>query len=425
MLDRTITPAIKPIEHFDIPTPIHKTLSNNIDLYLIDMGVTNVMRIDFMFAAGKWQQDKNLTATFVNQLLKEGAGGLSSKEIAEKLDFYGAWVQNSVTQHNSYLTFYILNKYISELLPLIELIVKLPTFPENEFLTIVERNKQLHVINQEKVDHLCLELSVNQLYGANHPYGKHASISDFEQLTTEDLHQYYNKYYHSDNCKIMLTGKLSGEAIQLIEEQFGKSIWGNPSTTADKICTTSPSLEMRSKIIKTEANQSAIRIASHTISRDHTDYHGLKVLNTIFGGYFGSRLMTSIREEKGYTYGIGSSISTQQQGSHLSISSQTGFENVDLLIDAVFDEMKKLQDAKIDSDELECARNYMLGDYARSFDGPFAIADAHISLLANHLSSDYYKKQIETIRNIDANTLQTLAQKYLNMVQYYISIAGK
>ncbi|MFZ4456362.1 MAG: M16 family metallopeptidase [Bacteroidales bacterium] len=425
MLDRTLAPKISPIERFDIPQPLHDELPNKIDLYTINLGDSDVMRIDFIFASGKWHQEKILAATFTNQLLKEGTANLSSKEIAEKLDYHGAWLQSSVTQHNSYITVYLLNKHLLNLLPIIEAIIKEPTFPEEELKTILNRHKEQHRINREKVEHLCLEASVGQLFGESHPYGKHASLADFDNLTRTDILDFYQKHYHSGNCKIMLTGKVTETTKKLISECFGFENWGKAST---KHQISYPIVVSNQKIVKVEkpdAMQSAIRIAAPCISREHPDFHGLKVLNTLFGGYFGSRLMANIREEKGYTYGIGSSVATQQMGSYMSISTQTGSEYVEPLIEAVFEEMQKLQEIEVEAEELACVRNYLLGDFTRSFDGPFAIADAHISLLANKLSIDYYQNQIETIRQIDAAILQNLAKKYLNREQFYLAIAGK
>lgn len=425
MPDRTKAPELKPIQQFEIPQPERARLANNTELLTINMGESDVMRIDFMFPFGKWHQSQNLTATFANLLMKEGAGSLSSGQIAEKLDYHGAWLQNSVTQHNSYITIYLLNKHLEQLLPIIESIVKDPAFPQQELQTIVNRHKEQHKINQEKVGNLCLEASVAQLFGANHPYGRHASVSDFENLNRENVAEFYLKHYRSVDCKIMLTGKVNDQHKSIIAKRFGDSIWGNNTTFETPEHPIDAAKEKQIKIEKPQAVQSAVRIAAPTINREHPDYHALRVLCTVLGGYFGSRLMTSIREEKGYTYGIGASVSTQQRGSYISISTQTGSEYVNPLVEAVFDEIKRLQEEQISSDELERVRNYMMGDFTRSFDGPFAIADAHISLLANNLTPDYYAKQIETIKQIEAEQLRQLAEKYLSKDLFYLAIAGQ
>ncbi len=425
MLDRTIQPEIKAIESFEIPAPEMITLPNGIELSIINMGEQEVVRLDLMFSSGKWDQEKNLTAVITNLMMKEGAGELSSQKIAELLDYYGSWLQNSVTQHNSYFTLYALNKHFKALLPIVELITKQPAFPEDEFATLMERRKQQHKVDCEKVENLASFESLAQLFGADHPYGKHASLEDFDALTIEDLREFHKQHYHSGSCRIILTGKISNEHLRLIEEKFGKNKWGNPQPKTVKEFKSTPADVYYHKTEKKEAVQSAVRICRLTIDRSHPDFNGLRFLNTLLGGYFGSRLMSSIREEKGYTYGIGSSVVTQQKAGYLTIATQTGVEYVEPLIEAVFEEMQKLQQEEIGSEELERVRNYLLGEFTRSFDGPFAIADAHISILANQLGDDYYFKQLETIRSIDAATIKNLACKYLNRDNFYVTVAGK
>ena len=426
MIDRSIQPEIKSIEEFVIPKPQITVLPNGVELYTINMGEQDVVRIDIMFSSGKWDQTKNLEAVITNLMLKEGAGDLASSKIAELLDFYGSWMQNSVTQHNSYLTLYALNKHFASLLPILEIMIKEPTFPEEEFKTIMERQKRQYLVESQKVDNLATYSAIEQLFGINHPYGKHAVAEDFDSLNVDDLKDYHQRHYHSQNCRIFLTGKISEEHVKIVEESFGLSEWGagKDKSEAKNFPVVSSDLFYH-KTEKADAVQSAIRISSLSIERNHPDFNGLRFLNTVLGGYFGSRLMASIREEKGYTYGIGSSIVTQQKAGYLTIATQTGFEYVDPLVEAVFEEMEMLKSEPISQDELDRVRNYLLGEFTRSFDGPFSIADAHISILANNLGVDYYENQLKTIQQIDSLELKRLALKYLNRDNFYISIAGR
>ncbi|MDP4270425.1 MAG: pitrilysin family protein [Bacteroidota bacterium] len=425
MLDRTIQPEIRNIETFTIPQPNIVVLPNGIELYTVNMGEQEVVRLDLMFSSGKWDQEKILAAVMTNMMLKEGAGELTSSKIAELLDYSGSWMQSSVTQHNSYLTLYALNKHFSSLLPIIELIIKSPTFPEEEFRTLMSRQKQQYLVDCEKVENLANFASIEQLFGASHPYGKRAAAEDFDLLTIEDLKKYHQKHYHSANCRVFLTGKLNEEHLAMVSELFGQQEWGMSSETVDGSFEMVSSDEKFLKTEKPEAVQSAVRFSKMSIDRKHPDFNGLRVLNTVLGGYFGSRLMTSIREEKGYTYGIGSSLVTQQKAGYMTIATQTGVEYVGPLIDAVFEEMDRLKIEEISPDEMERVRSYLLGEFARSFDGPFSIADAHISILANQLGFDYYENQLKVIQSIDSATLLLLANKYLNREDFYVSVAGK
>lgn len=425
MLDRTNQPAIRSIESFVIPQPNVTVLPNGIELYTINMGEQEVVRIDLMFSSGKWDQKKNLTAVMTNLMLKEGAGDLSSAKIAELLDYYGSWMQSSVTQHNSYLTLYSLNKHFASLLPIIEQIIKQPAFPTEEFKTLMERQKRQYLVDCEKVENLANFASLGQLFGESHPYGKRAAAEDFDLLTIDDLKKYHQQHYHSENCRIFLTGRLNEVHQTLLTQLFGSQEWGVISRKEENTFGMTSSTEQFCKAEKAEAVQSAVRFAKMSIDRRHPDFNGLRVLNTVLGGYFGSRLMTSIREEKGYTYGIGSSLVTQQKAGYMTIATQTGVEYVEPLIEAVFEEMDKLRAEEIPQEEMERVRSYLLGEFARSFDGPFSIADAHISILANQLGFDYYGNQLKVIQAIDSAELLQLARKYLKREDFYVSVAGK
>lgn len=425
ILDRTKEPSISLLQDISFSPIAPIIMPNGIELYCNNQCDKEVTRLDFMFLSGKWDQMAPLSAIYANTLLKEGTASLSSAEIAEKLDYYGAWIQPSVTQHNSYLTVYTLNKHFSEVIPVIEEMIKAPAFPEREFEIHKNRQREQYMVEMNKVQVLALHASLEQLYGASHPYGTHATLDTFEKVELNDIKEYYKRAYKSSNCKILVTGKVTPEILKEIESRFGASHWKQSDLTfPEKDSTPHPSGDKVVFIEKNDTQQCAIRIASPSINRDHADYNGLRVLNTIYGGYFGSRLMENIREEKGYTYGIGSSTSANKYGAHMVISTQTANIYRDAVIDEVFHEMDLLRNVKVSAEELMTVKSYMMGEMARMFDGPFAQADAQISLIANNLSNDYYKKQIDIISSVTADELQELANKYLNKDLFSQAIAG-
>ncbi|MGL4992847.1 MAG: M16 family metallopeptidase [Bacteroidales bacterium] len=425
-LDRSQAPAMQMLENISFKAAEPTILPNGIELYLIEQGEKEVSRIDFLFSSGKWDQLSPLTATFANMLLKEGTNTYSSSEIAEKLDYFGAWIQPSVTQHNSYLTVYSLNKHFSSVIPIIESMLKEPLFPENEFNIFRNRQKEQYMVELQKVQILALHASLGQIYGESHPYGAHANIDTFNNLNLDLVRDYYRRCYRAANCKIIVTGRPTQNIVEEISSRFGSSIWQHQSEGfAPKEALINPSNDRSIFIDKSDSQQAAIRIASTAVNRNHEDYNGFRVLNTIFGGYFGSRLMENIREEKGYTYGIGSAVSANRYGAHFVINTQTGNEYVNAVIQETFNEMQKLRDEKVSEQELNTVKCYLMGEMARMFDGPFATADAQVSLMANNLDSDYYQRQIDTIRAITSDDIQELANRYLKEELFYIAAAGK
>ncbi|MGL4293823.1 MAG: M16 family metallopeptidase [Bacteroidales bacterium] len=425
MLDRTQAPVTKPIENIHITEPRVITAPNGIEIHILDMGDQEVVRIDLMFGSGKWEQNKLLVAMFTNLLMKEGVEGMTSQEVAEHLDYYGAWLQPSATFHNSYITLYSLNKHVNKTIPVLEKIVKNPIFPQEEFDVIRNRRKQQFRVDDEKVDVKAFNRFVEGLFGKDFPYGNCASESDFDQLKRDDLTEFHQNCYTSSNCRIILTGRVTDDILDQVIAYFGKVNWGKKDRIQEPHYQKNPYPPGRYLVEKADALQSAVRIGIPLVGRLHPDYPKLRILNTLLGGYFGSRLMTNIREEKGYTYGIGSSITTLKYASYLSISTQTATEYTEPLIKEVFYEINRLREELVPVEELEMMRGYLMGEMARLFDGPFSTADAHQSLLANDMTVEYYSQMISAIQQVKGEELRELARKYFIDDQFYIVVAGQ
>ena len=425
ILDRSIQPAVRPIEHITIAEPRIVMAPNGIEIHILDMGEQEVVRIDMMFGTGKWQQPKLLTALFTNLMLKEGVEGMSSQEVAEQLDYYGAWLQPSATFHNSYVTLYSLNKHIGHTLPLLEKIIRTPTFPIDEFEVIRSRRKQGFLIDDEKVDIRAFNKFVRSLFGDTCPYGQYATADSFDGVERNDLVNFHANCYASSNCRIFVTGRVTDDILQAIYTSFGESTWGIIIEQEEAVMQCMPATPGRYFVEKADALQSAVRIGLPVVGRDHVDYPKLRVLNTLLGGYFGSRLMANIREDKGYTYGIGSSITTLKYASYLSVSTQTATEYTEPLIKEVFVEMNRLKQELVGAEEMYMLKGYLMGEMARLFDGPFSIADAHLSLLANDMDVSYFHQMIAAVQTVTPEELRELAFRYFVFDKMYVFVAGR
>lgn len=423
-LNRNIPPLIKNIDSIHITEPKVITAKNGVKFNILNIVNQDMIRIDLMFHSGKWEQNKLLTAMFANLLLKEGSLNYKSTEITEALDFCGASIQCSATFHNSYVTLYTLNKHLKYLLPILEDIIKNPTYPELEFEVIKDKRKQSFIIDDNKVDVISYNKYIELLFGKDYPYGTHATLEDFDNVTIKDLKDFHSKYYNSDNCSVILTGKLTDEAISDIEQYFGDVKWGNNYNVQEIHYDINPADFGRYFVEKKDALQSSVRVGTKTIDRMHEDYPYLRIVNTILGGYFGSRLMSNIREDKGYTYGIGSNITTLKNASFLSISTQTGNEYTESVIKEIYYEIERLKTEIVPDDEIEMVKGYLMGEMLRLFDGPFSIADAHQALIANNMSVDYYYNMIEAIKDIDAKKIHEISNKYFDTTKFYTVVCG-
>ena len=300
-MNRTIQPEIQTLRNFSILPPVRTTLPNGIPLTVVNAGEQDVVRMDVLFAGGRWQQSQKLQALFANRMLREGTGKYTSAAIAEKLDYYGSWLELSSSSEYAYITVYSLNKYMAQTLEIVESMIKEPLFPEKELRTILDTNIQQYLVNTSKVDFLAHRSMLQALYGEQHPCGKIVLEEDYHAITPEVLRRFYKQYYHSGSCSIFLSGKVTEEVIGRVSDAFGAPFGQHELSLQKSVFPFDAIPEKRIFIECEDAMQSAVKMGYTTISREHPDYLKLRVLMTLFGGYFGSRLMSNIREEKGYT----------------------------------------------------------------------------------------------------------------------------
>ena len=424
-MDRTIQPEIQPLKNFHIQTPVRTTLPNGIPLTVINAGEQEVVRMDVLFSGGRWQQSQKLQALFTNRMLREGTTKYTAATIAEKLDYYGSWLELSSSSEYAYITVYSLNKYLAKTLEVVESMIKEPLFPQKELQTILDTNIQQYLVNTSKVDFLAHRSLLKFLYGEQHPCGKIVMEEDYHTITPEVLREFYERYYHSGNCSIFLSGKVTDDIISRVTDIFGIP-FGQYQLQMPKL--SFPFAAIPEKRIFTEredAMQSAVKMGCTTITREHPDYPKLRVLMTLFGGYFGSRLMSNIREDKGYTYGISAGVVFYPDSGLLIVSTETDNEYVEPLIQEVYHEIDRLHLDPVSAEELRIVRNYMLGEMCRSYESPFSLSDAWIFIATSGLKDDYFARSLQAVNEITPAEIQDLAQRYLCKETLKEVIAGK
>lgn len=424
MLNRTIQPMVNPIEHIDIIQAKKRTLSNGIPVYYVDAGSQDVVKIDFIFEAGAWFQPANLIASICSSMLEEGSAGYSGAEIAERFDFYGSYIQMMVDQNYGYVNIVSLGKHLPAILEMTENMIKHPVFPQYELEVMIDKSKQKFLLENEKVRTLCQKKFTQVMFGNDHPYAIKNQLEDFDHINREQLLQFYQSYYHSGNCRIILAGKVDEPVLNMLEAHFGGTDWSRGLGTKEPEFAICPDQQKYHFVEKANGSQSAIRMGKMWVGKSHPDFHALSVLVTILGGYFGSRLMANIREEKGYTYGIGSFVLSLKHASYLIISTEVGNEYVEPTLKEISIEMRKLQNELVSDDELENVKSYLLGEFLRDFDGPFALAGSFKAINDFNLDYSFYDNYLIVLRSLTSLELMHLAQQYLNPDECYTVVAG-
>ena len=423
MLNRTIPPVINPIAHIDIVKAEKRLLSNGIPVHFVNAGTQDVVKIDFIFEAGTWFQTSNMVASICNSMLEEGSVRFSASEIAEKFDFYGAHLQLSVDQNQGFVNVITLGKHLPAILIILEDLIKHSVFPEHELDVLIAKNKQKWLLENEKVRTLCQKKFTQVLFGNAHPYAINNILEDFDRIIHGDLLNFYHSYYHSGNCQIIVAGKVDESVLKELNDRFGGSDWQHEPVKMPEYAIFS-STEKQHHVEKADGLQSAIRVGKFWVTKSHPDHHALSILTTILGGYFGSRLMTNIREEKGYTYGIGSYVLNFKRASYLVISTEVGNEYIEPTLTEIAAEMKRLQDELVSENELETVKSYLLGEFLRDFDGPFALAGSFKAISDFGLDYSFYDEYLNILRGITSERLMQLAKQYLNPEDFYTVVAG-
>ncbi len=422
-IDRSQAPLTTPFGALYLPLPQIELLPNDIELYIIDKGDQEVCRIDILFEGGRYAATTPAIADLTGPMLRKGIDGMDADAIAEHLDYYGAWMQTATTLHYSTISLFSLNRNIDKVLPIVVAMINAPTLPTRDFDTLKEQRKQQLLINREKVRILAGETFNSLIFGKSHPYARITTPEDLETTTIDQIEAYHKNYYLNSHIRILLSGHIDLSTKNTIIQHLAKlptSKHFNPIN----IIPIQPEEIHTSIIDKPGSMQSGIRMGMPTIANNHPDFPLLDMLNLILGGYFGSRLMTNIREEKGYTYGISSHIISLRNSAYFTIMTDAGTEYTLPLIDETKKEMQRLCDELITSDELETARNYLQGKRARVLDSPFAMSDYFVSSLIAGTPLDYFNHEDAIIRNATASDLRRIAQSYLRPEMLYTAIAG-
>jgi predicted Zn-dependent peptidase len=425
MLNRKEVPAFNTIDKIDIIQANKQVLDNGIEVYTVSAGSQELSRIEFIFKAGMYYQNSPLIASYANNMAETGTSKRTADEISDGIDFYGSFFECGADQDYAHFTVFSLNKYLDETLDFTEDIMKNPVFPKHEFDIMISNRKQKHIINSKKVNMLVRREFNKLIFGAKHPYGIEVHDNHFDELQLQSVIDFYQSHYHSGNCTIIASGKLPENLITILNNRFGKNTWGNLQKVEKDFIPFQTTTQQKNLILKDDAIQSAIRIGRPLFNRTNNDYFKFQVLNTALGGYFGSRLMTNIREDKGYTYGIGSGLGNLIRGGFFYISTEVGVDVAQKTLDEIYKELALLREELISDEELEIIRNYLLGQFLRTVEGPFSLADKFKVIWEFGLSYDYFDNYFNQVKTVQPSELNQLAKAYLQEKDMIECVVGK
>lgn len=400
-----------------------RRLDSGTPLHMITVAHQPVLRLECVFDAGSWYEQVPGTAFFAMKMLSEGTSQRSSAEISEYIDRYGAFLELNSGPDRASLVVYCLTKFLPDVLPLLRELITEPTFPEKELEDLRNITLQNLRINYEKNAYLAGVLFREKLFGAEHPYGRSQRPEFVAQVTRSAVIDFYEQSIKNKPFRLILAGSATETEILLINRELGQlavhidssSGYAYPERTDDNVAVLAE---------KPDSIQSSIRIGRRLFTRSHPDYFRMLVTNEVLGGYFGSRLMRNIREEKGFTYGISSNMPSFQRDGYFLIGTDVNKENTQQTLDEVRKEIHVLQTEPVPADELETVKNYMAGEFVGSLNTPFEIADRYKVILLDGMPADFLTTYVHNIRAVTTHDIMETAAHYLATDQLCEVVVG-
>ena len=420
-MNRKNAPLIKDAVEFNLELKpyIKFTLDNGVPVYTIDAGAQEVVQVELVFYAGNWFEQQRSVAAATNYLLKNGTSTKTAFDINEEFEYYGAYCNRSCYNETAVVSLSSLSKQLPAVLPVVRDMITDAVFSHAELDIYKQNSKQRIKVNLQKSDFVATRLADAYLYGEEHPYGKYTNPEDLDALNTSLLKDFFRQYYLNGQCVIFVSGKLPADIEQQLNSTFG-NLSLKPYNNQRSTIIQSPAAEKKYRI-ENDVNgvQGAIRIARGFPNRHHPDFMKVMVLNTVFGGFFGSRLMSNIREDKGYTYGISSYILNHISTTAWMVSTEAGKEVCEATIKEVYHEMEEMRNELVDAEDLQLVKNYLIGTILGDLDGPFHIIGRWKNLILNGLDENYFYNSVRIIKTIEAEEIKELANKYLHPEKFY------
>jgi predicted Zn-dependent peptidase len=420
MLNRTVEPPLRQPDTIDLQDPEKIISDGQWPLFVFHQPGYEITQIDWVFAAGMCHDPHFLIAPTVVQLMDDGTTNRSSNEISTLLESYGASFYAESHSNCSSFTLITLTRHLEKLIPLINEILMEPVFPEEELQHYITRQQQVIRVEQKKVHYLARKKLYRLLFGAQSVLGFEEQPEYFSNIKRENLQEFHQNQLLCKGFCLIVSGNAEPAVVQRINSLLAPAPgWvnqpDNPSYTV---------LRPRNwHIEKEDAWQTAIRIGRLFHSRSHPDFIPFSVLQTIFGGYFGSRLMTNLREEKGYTYGINTVLQTMPGISAFYIATEVDKQVRQAALQEIYNEMQRLKEP-VPEEELELVKNYLFGHFQRTIDGPLKLARVFKAIYTQGFDFNFFRNYLHQLKVLTPESLCETAIRYFNPAEYHQVTVG-
>ncbi|GMQ24926.1 pitrilysin family protein [Algoriphagus sp. oki45] len=410
MLDRTQAPKFHLPEDFTLNDPEKWKTPTGVPVFYFRTPLLQAVKIEVVSKSARKHLplSKNLVPSFTLQLLTEGTKELSENQISEFFDFHASEVQPSSGFSKEGISLFTTKKHLNNVLPVFLSLFTEADFPEDK----LKKKKSLRnlglKLEKEKTASRASQLFRLGLFGSNHPYGLEITEDHIDAVSRQDLLDYKDQLLW-DGAEIFISGDFSLSEQEELNQKLARIpfIRLPEQDWKEEIQQTYSLVEERP-----QAFQTSIRMGAWSIPKNHPDYFPLSVFNTVLGGYFGSRLIKNIREDKGHTYGISSSLGEIDNYPYWTIAADVQKQYKQEVMDEIKKEIDLLASQKLGSDELELVRNYLIGQMVGRFSTSFDCVDRFKSVHFSGLDFSFYRRKMEFLREFNAGEILEKGNKY-------------
>lgn len=428
MLDRHIPPVVTDFVDLRLPAIRRRRLSNGAELVIIADGTQPVAQLAMNWVGGLAEAPSIAVARMASDGLREGTSDVPADQLEELLDFNGAQLRTAANSHYSSVVLSALSQRLADVLPAVLDAVYHTTFPPERIDRMRQRIAASRRVELERVDVLASEAAMRRLAGDDHYLSRTLCPDEVMSLPVEQLRAWHDRVYQPATMTAYLSGAITPELEERVASLLSNTLESAESRVTSLQTTIIPLNPTPTYVPifvdKPGAQQCAVGISIPTIDRRHPDYARLRLAIYALGGYFGSRLMTNIREERGLTYGIQSLLCGYREGGVLEIAAATSPQSVDELIGQTMLEINRMHSNPLDAGELQRVRRGYFTRLAATLDTPFGISDFVMSSQLNCSPDNYFDMQVAAVREATPAMIAEMFERYIDPAKSIVTIAG-
>ena len=426
--DRTKPPSVGPAPALHLPPIAMRTLSNGLQVWILGVHEVPTVHLELTVRTGVASDPKGRygLASLTADMLDEGAGARSALEVADAIDFLGANLSTDATVDASYVELHVPVARLGAALPIMADVVARPTFPAAELKRLREERLASLLEAQDDPEQLVQFAFPRVVFGKEHRYGSPevGTVASLGAIEVADLKAFHAAHYRPSNARLIVAGAVTAATVVPALERAFSTWTGTPGATPARLPDAPQLTERRVYLIdKPGAAQSQVRIGWIGVPRSTPDYFALRVLNTVLGEAFTSRLNTNLREVHGYAYGASSRFDMRRSGGLFYASAGVQTDKTVEALKEFFVELTNIHE-KLTPDELEKAKNYLALQLPRNFETENAAANALAQSYVHDLPADYYQTYARRVAAVTADEVKRAADKYIQPGKFAVVIVG-